>query len=282
MINQSQLTPQIQVDGVNPIPNATVDNPTGDRVAYINDYEVSAVKTYSSSKITALISGLEGFSIKVVAELPASGDTKALYLTPSSNTAVTNVYDEYVYVQNAWEKVGSTSVDLSNYYTKSQTYSKSEVDSMHTDMEYHSTITQAEYNALSDEEKADYKKIRIISEDEGATYSKAYIGNFQLTTGSTGGVTAADLELDESVIAEGVVNNRSQINTKQPVLVGGLNIKNINSGSIVGSGNIDLTTPLKLDAKGNKYYMRETIDEATAIINEALYNLNQRLTTLEA
>lgn len=95
MINQSQLTPQIQVDGVNPIPNATVDNPTGDRVAYINDYEVSAVKTYSSSKITALISGLEGFSIKVVAELPASGDTKALYLTPSSNTAVTNVYDEY-------------------------------------------------------------------------------------------------------------------------------------------------------------------------------------------
>ena len=28
--------------------------------------------------------------------------------------------DEYIYVNNAWEKIGSTAVDLSNYYTKEE------------------------------------------------------------------------------------------------------------------------------------------------------------------
>jgi hypothetical protein len=40
---------------------------------------------------------------------------------PKSTTQTHNVYDEYIYVSNAWELIGTTQVDLSNYYTKTQT-----------------------------------------------------------------------------------------------------------------------------------------------------------------
>ena len=40
-------------------------------------------------------------------------------------TASTNdVYEEYIYVNNSWEKIGDTSVDLSNYYNKTEVDTK--------------------------------------------------------------------------------------------------------------------------------------------------------------
>ena len=53
-----------------------------------------------------------------------------------------NVYDEYLYANNAWELVGSTAVDLSNYYTKTQT------DTLLANKAEIVEITQAEYDAL--------------------------------------------------------------------------------------------------------------------------------------
>ena len=48
-----------------------------------------------------------------------------LYLVPSSDPGDVNYYDEYIVVTyqgaKSWEKVGSTAIDMSNYYTKSDT-----------------------------------------------------------------------------------------------------------------------------------------------------------------
>jgi hypothetical protein len=41
-------------------------------------------------------------------------DETSLYLVPASQESG-NLYDEYVYVNNAWEKFGGGSVNLSNY-----------------------------------------------------------------------------------------------------------------------------------------------------------------------
>ena len=41
------------------------------------------------------------------------------YLVP--NGTGNDVYDEYIYTNNAWEKFGSASIDLAQYYTKTQT-----------------------------------------------------------------------------------------------------------------------------------------------------------------
>ena len=44
-------------------------------------------------------------------------DENTIYLVASGNTSG-NLYEEYIYVDSAWEKFGAASIDLSNYATK--------------------------------------------------------------------------------------------------------------------------------------------------------------------
>ena len=62
-----------------------------------------------------------GFHPLKVDELPTE-DIKdyILYLVPSDIPGEDNLCYEYLYINNAWEMVGTTSVDLSNYYTKDE------------------------------------------------------------------------------------------------------------------------------------------------------------------
>lgn len=60
---------------------------------------------------------------RVVTALPTQDiEEDVVYLVPAATTGEQNTYIEYTYVNNAWEKLGevSSTVDLSNYYTKSE------------------------------------------------------------------------------------------------------------------------------------------------------------------
>jgi hypothetical protein len=59
-------------------------------------------------------------------------DETTLYLVPASEDSG-NLYDEYVYVNNAWEKFGGGSVDLSNYATLADMNSKADSNHKHDD-----------------------------------------------------------------------------------------------------------------------------------------------------
>jgi len=52
--------------------------------------------------------------------LNGSGQEKILYLIPKQSGTLTDGYDEYVCANNNWEQIGTTGVDLSSYYTKSE------------------------------------------------------------------------------------------------------------------------------------------------------------------
>lgn len=55
----------------------------------------------------------------IVQELPTTDiSTSTIYLVPSAKPSTENVYDEYIYVDNKWEHIGSTSIDLTDYVTK--------------------------------------------------------------------------------------------------------------------------------------------------------------------
>lgn len=55
----------------------------------------------------------------VVQELPTIDiSTSTIYLVPSAKPGAENIYDEYIYVNGNWEHIGSTTVDLSDYVTK--------------------------------------------------------------------------------------------------------------------------------------------------------------------
>lgn len=61
-----------------------------------------------------------GFHPLVVEELPEDPEEFILYLVPAEDFEETNIYNEFLYVNNEWEQIGTTGVDLSGYYTKEE------------------------------------------------------------------------------------------------------------------------------------------------------------------
>ena len=71
-----------------------------------------------NSLITTALSGISvGLTPTVVAELPTTGESDKLYLVSKDDSNTTDTFDEYIWVTDKYEKVGNTSIDLSNYVT---------------------------------------------------------------------------------------------------------------------------------------------------------------------
>lgn len=117
--NLSSKISQIETTAIpNAIKAAIVDNlDTEDSNKALSATQGKVLKT--------MISNLANLRIEVLNELPSTGETNVIYLVKKAGTNP-DVHDEYVYVEGNWEKIGNTEVDLSNYYTKDQVYTKSE------------------------------------------------------------------------------------------------------------------------------------------------------------
>ena len=94
-----------------------IDNTVNNLVNYYKKTE-----TYTQAEVDALISAIVTLNILVVQTLPTQDiSTTTIYLVPKQTPETQDIYDEYIYVNNAWEHIGTTEIDLSNYYTKTQT-----------------------------------------------------------------------------------------------------------------------------------------------------------------
>lgn len=116
------------------------------------DNEVTRAKAAEQTNADAIeslrtqVNGLD-LSLYIIADsLPTSDiQTNKIYLVRNASGADNNIYTEYAYINNTWEKIGEykADVDLSNYYNKTQTddllngkadssnvYTKSQVDSL--------------------------------------------------------------------------------------------------------------------------------------------------------
>lgn len=67
-----------------------------------------------SSAITAALSGFTGIDFSIVEVLPETGTKGIIYLV-SNGGGNSNIYDEYIWVTDKFEKIGTTDVDLSGY-----------------------------------------------------------------------------------------------------------------------------------------------------------------------
>ena len=61
-------------------------------------------------------------NLLIVNELPLVGREDTLYFVPKTDTEESDMYDEYVWINNDWELIGEKqiTVDLSDYYTKTE------------------------------------------------------------------------------------------------------------------------------------------------------------------
>lgn len=59
----------------------------------------------------------------IVNQLPQTGRDDTLYFVPKQSAETSDLYDEYVWINGAWELLGEKqiSIDLSDYYTKQET-----------------------------------------------------------------------------------------------------------------------------------------------------------------
>lgn len=159
---------------------------------------------YDKTAINGLLEGISTLDIEVVTDLPSSDiSTSTIYLKLNTSAGANNIYDEYIYVNSQWEIIGSTAIDLSNYYNKG------EVDSKLTDKAAASDLTAHTENT-----------------------------DIHVTT-----------------------TDKSTWSGKQDALVSGTNIKTINNESLLGSGNIALTTEEKEVSIGTT----EPVDEDAKI-----------------
>ena len=67
-----------------------------------------------SLAISSAIADIQGISYSIVTSLPETGEAGVIYLISNSG-ANPNSYDEYIWITNKFEKIGTTDVDLSGY-----------------------------------------------------------------------------------------------------------------------------------------------------------------------
>ena len=73
-------------------------------------------ETYTQAEVNNLIGAISSLTIQIVQTLPTQDiSTSTIYFVPKSTSETNNIYNEYVYVNNAWELIGTTEIDLSGY-----------------------------------------------------------------------------------------------------------------------------------------------------------------------
>ena len=66
--------------------------------------------------ITQIVANSSHLKRIIVLELPTENiDTNAIYMVRKTASLVSNVYNEYVYIDGEWELLGDTAVDLTSY-----------------------------------------------------------------------------------------------------------------------------------------------------------------------
>lgn len=107
--NYNSLTNKPQINGITLSGNKTTDElnlqPKGDYAT--KDYVEQEIATFDF--------------IKIVTELPETGLVNRTYFVPKTNTETNDLYDEYMWVDDKWELVGTKQieVDLTDYVKKS-------------------------------------------------------------------------------------------------------------------------------------------------------------------
>ncbi len=92
----------------------------------IREYEIQADKMAhltettlpSEAQVDALVSAIPKFSIEVVTSLPTADISNTTVYLVKSSDETNNLYDEYIYVNNGWEHLGSQTVDISSKMDK--------------------------------------------------------------------------------------------------------------------------------------------------------------------
>ena len=107
-----------------------------------------------TEEIASAVSGVTQIDYSVVEQLPSTGKKGIIYLVANSDSG-NNIYDEYIYINSKFEKLGSREMDLSSYAKKTEIPTK--VSALTNDSGYQNST---QVNSLID------AKLVAMTEDE--------------------------------------------------------------------------------------------------------------------
>lgn len=84
------------------------------KVADLADGADYIKKVELTEEVKSLIGNIKSIEFSVVEELPASGEKATIYLVLNAK-GDNDAYDEFIWLNDKFEKIGTTSVDLSGY-----------------------------------------------------------------------------------------------------------------------------------------------------------------------
>lgn len=218
----SSITNDINEIKITEIPNQI-------KASIIDNLDSSAVdKSLSANQgriLKEMISNLVNLRLQIVAELPERGETNIIYLIQKDGEAP-DTYDEYVYIEDKWEKIGNTDVDLSNYYTKEDVYNKSEINEIKSQIE--SQISDVEVsnsgsgNVITSLEVDPVNKHKINVTKDIDVYTKSEIDSKLSDSGLGDVIAAAEFTTENRVI---VSNGAGKVVKDSGVLIENLALK---------------------------------------------------------
>lgn len=133
-----------------------VTNTTNNLVNYYSKIEV-----YTKNEVLSLIDKISTMSMLVVDTLPTENiSSTTIYLVPTITSENQNVYEEYIYVNNTWELIGNTKVDLTGLVREEQVMDIVEENS--EEVETLNIATSTNYDVESDVQIPTTKAVKGI------------------------------------------------------------------------------------------------------------------------
>ena len=104
----------IQVNNGEVVKNRVVKITVPTKVEELTDSNLYSTKSYVSDLVSKTFGGVTSIVYSVVDTLPDTGAAGTIYLVPK-NAEAPDVHDEYIWVDDAFELIGSTQPDLTGY-----------------------------------------------------------------------------------------------------------------------------------------------------------------------
>lgn len=113
---QVNVIESIKVNGTaQTITDKSVDLKVPTKVSELTNDSKFQSDTQVATAINNALKNITTIDYQVVTDLPSTGVKGTIYLKSNGGTSP-NIYDEYIWVGESFEKIGTTEVDLSNYW----------------------------------------------------------------------------------------------------------------------------------------------------------------------
>ena len=204
---------------------------------------------------------------RLVNELPVVGETGIIYLVPEEDPEIQNRYDEYIWINNAWEKFGSASIDidLDKYYTKE------EIATILLDYVTNSSLatTLANYvlkqeltttlSGYETKQELTTTLLDYVTKTDLTTELADYVKNTDYATSTTGGVVKISYESGVNRSASGHITARALTNAQY---------ESSSNGLFIGKGTLENVIA------GKELVNKTYVDTIVGDIGTILDNIN--------